>query len=112
MAIHPIDLSAVYSQMDKVAQFNASQNQTVQAQTQVSQEKAVEQNLQKTQTVQEAARNETKSDSVKSDGRQGAPSGGFQQKNRHDTKSGETEEPRRQWSITDPRLGLHVDISR
>ena len=28
MAIHPIDLSTIYSQMDKIGQINASQVQT------------------------------------------------------------------------------------
>ena len=59
MAIHPIDLSTVYSQMDKVAKYSASQNQQAQAASQVSNTQAANEQFQKTQGVQQAAQQDT-----------------------------------------------------
>ena len=51
MAIQPIDLSTVYSQMDKMGQFNASQIQSASMANRANMEKAAQQDSEKAKTV-------------------------------------------------------------
>ena len=112
MAIHPIDLSVVYTQMDNVAKFNASQNQVAQAINQSALDKGAIDNLEKSKTVQEAAKNESTSTKIKKDGGSGGGSGAYQG-NGKKRRSSEEENKKSdgQQEISDPRLGLHVDIT-
>ncbi|MBP5697105.1 MAG: hypothetical protein J6X11_10745 [Treponema sp.] len=112
MAIHPIDLSVVYTQMDNVAKFNASQNQVAQAINQSALDKGAIDNLEKSKTVQEAAKNESTSTKIKKDGGSGGGSGAYQGngKKRRSSDDGKEKNDGQQ-EISDPRLGLHVDIT-
>lgn len=99
--------------MDNVAKFNASQNQVAQAMNQASLEKGAIDNLEKSKTVQEAAKNESTSTKIKKDG--GSSGGGaslYQGKGKK-RRSPEEENKKSdgQQEISDPRLGLHVDIT-
>jgi len=112
MAIHPIDLSVVYTQMDNVAKFNASQNQVAQAINQATLDKGALDNLEKSKTVQEAAKNESTSTKIKKDGGSGSGSSLYQGKGKkRRSPDDEKEKSDVQQEISDPRLGLHVDIT-
>ncbi len=110
MALQPIDLSTVYSQMDKVAKYNASQAQNTQIVSELSQERFSQENLQKAHTVSEAAKNEADSPKIKNDAHgssQNAPYGNSRRKSQK-----EEENSKKVVQITDPRLGQHIDITR
>jgi len=113
MAIHPIDLSTVYSQMDKVAKYSASQNQQAQAASQLSNTQAANEQFQKTQGVQEAAQQDTDTAAkVRPDGKNNdAEQNASDEKKRKDESETDAE-PRKQWEIKDPRVGNFIDISR
>ncbi|MBO5607348.1 MAG: hypothetical protein J5930_05570 [Treponema sp.] len=110
MAIQPIDLSVMYSQMDNVAKFSASQNQAAYAANQSGMEKAAQEILEKSKAVQEAAKDNPQANTVRQDGRQGAGSDPQGSSKRRDSEE-ETENPSGQVEITDPRLGQHIDIT-
>ena len=108
MGIHPIDLSTVYSQMDQVAKYGASQNQNLQMLSQNSLEKAAELQLEKSKAVKETDKDKEISPQVKKDGSGG---GSFSQSGGKRKKSSQEEEETSQSpEFTDPRLGLHIDI--
>ena len=111
MALQPIDLSTVYSQMDKVAKYNASQTQTAQIAHQMGQERLTQVELQKSQSVNEAAKNKADSAKIKDgDGGQQAYGGSSGKKQRQEED--QSSEEKKTVQITDPRLGQHIDITR
>lgn len=110
MAIQPIDLSVIYSQMDNVAKFNASQNQLAQAANQQGRDRTAQANLERSKIVQEAAKHEVDSNSIKNDLQEGAGSGPQEQCG-HKKKSAPQEESSAPIpEFTDPSLGIHIDI--
>ncbi|MBQ1832359.1 MAG: hypothetical protein II114_01115 [Treponema sp.] len=113
MAIHPIDLSTVYSQIDNIAKFNASQNQMAQVANQQGINKAARDNLEKSQAVKETPKENGNAATVKQDGRQGASSQGGLLSGKKDGDGDEHEEENVpvQVEISDPRLGRHIDIT-
>ena len=113
MAIHPIDLSTVYSQIDNVAKFNASQNQLAQVANQQGINKAMRENLEKSQAVKETPKDNPNATTVKQDGRNGSAYGDDVPNDRGERKSEDTEEEKSvtQFEFSDPRLGRHIDIT-
>ncbi|MBR6296078.1 MAG: hypothetical protein IKR40_06340 [Treponema sp.] len=113
MAIQPIDLSVIYSQMDNVAKFNASQNQQAQAANQSMINKTAQDRLESSKTVK-ATENSTDTNTIKNDLRQGSSGGGALVQGKK-KKSGEDSEDENQESsqyvISDPSLGQHIDIT-
>ena len=110
MGIQPIDLSVIYSQMDNVSKFNASQNQLVQAANQQGRDKVALENLEKSKTVQNAARDETQSGNVKNN-LEGGSSSGYSSGGRKKKAPGEDEtEDVSPDEISDPGLGQLIDI--
>lgn len=110
MGIQPIDLSVIYSQMDNVSKFNASQNQLVQAANQQGRDKVAAENLEKSKTVQNAARDETQSGNVKNS-LGGGSSSGYAAGGRKKKASGDDEaEDSPHDEISDPGLGQLIDI--
>ena len=110
MGIQPIDLSVVYSQMDNVSKFNASQNQRVQAANQQGREKVAAENLEKSKTVQNAARDEAQSGNVKNSLEGGSSfgyAGGKRKKREGEDDDEETDAPD---EISEPELGQLIDI--
>ena len=111
MGIQPIDLSVIYSQMDNVSKFNASQNQLVQVANQQGRDRVASENLEKSKTVQNAARDETQSGNVKNNleggGFSGASAGSGKKKGRDGDDDGEELPPD---EISDPGLGQLIDI--
>lgn len=112
MAIHPIDLSVVYTQMDNVAKFNASQNQLAQAMNHASVEKGAMDNLEKSKTVQETAKNETVSTKIRNNGGSGGGGGYYGSGKKKRGQGDDAEGENTQEEIRDPRLGQHIDITR
>lgn len=110
MGIQPIDLSVVYSQMDNVSKFNASQNQLVQAANQQGRDKVASEHLEKSKTVQNAARDEAQSGNVKNSLEGGSSFGyaGGKRKKREGEEDGE--EAAAPDEISEPELGQLIDI--
>lgn len=107
MAIHPIDLSTIYSQLDNVAKFNASQNQNVQNAAGIMHSVTVAQEAEKAKAVQETAKNESSADEIKDD----SENSSSEEKEKSDKKENSQEEEHKQIEITDPKLGQHIDIT-
>lgn len=112
MAIQPIDLSVIYTQMDNVAKFNASQNQLSQVANQSMINKTAQDRLESSKTVK-AAENSTDTNTIKNDLREGGGDAFFQQDQKKKKSEGEDEadEAPSQYVITDPSLGQHIDIT-
>ena len=110
MAIQPIDLSIMYSQMDNVAKFSASQNQLAQAVNQMGADRVAQDTSEKSKTVQEVAKEDSEAGTINKDARNGSSDAQMQGK-RKNKDSQEDEEPPKQYEFTDPRLGRHIDIT-
>ena len=112
MGIQPIDLSVIYSQMDNVSKFNASQNQLVQASNQQGRDKVASENLEKSKTVQNVSRDESKSGNVKNN-LEGGGSFGYasgEKKRTEKENDGDENAVSPQEEISDPDLGQLIDI--
>lgn len=110
MAIAPIDLQTIYSQMDNIAQIASKQN-VAQLNEAMQQQKLVQQDMEKAQAVREAAREEAKASTISDEGGGGASYEGKknQQKKQEDTPQ---EKPKEQLSpLGKPWLGQHIDIT-
>ncbi len=110
MGIQPIDLSVVYSQMDTVSKFNASQNQLVQAANQQGRDKVASENLEKSKTVQNVARDQTQSGNVKNSLEGGSSSGYAFGGRKKRENEGEADDVPSQDEISEPELGHLIDI--
>ena len=108
MAIHPIDLSSIYAQMDNVAKYNASADKMAALTGQVNQNKLAQENLQLSKGIQKVSKEEQTAVKVNEDGngKQDQQAGENKKKEKHEEDS-ETG----QWEITDPSLGQHIDIT-
>lgn len=110
MGLQPIDLQTMYSQMANVAQRVASEGQGAALSQSIQTQGIVNQNLQQSQTVQKTAANEAQTGKIKADGKssEGQAQGG--KKKRQERQ--EEEPPKKEYEITDPALGVHVNITR
>ena len=114
MAIQPIDLSVIYSQMDNVAKFSASQNQQAQAANQAMINKTAQDRLESSKAVKAMPDDNADTTIIKNDLRQGSSGGDALAQEKKERKSGEGEEDEEtpaQYEITDPSLGQHIDIT-
>nr|WP_318711678.1 hypothetical protein [uncultured Treponema sp.] len=117
MAIQPIDLSTVYSQMDKMGQFNASQIQSASMANRAHMEKAAQQDTEKAKTVQESSKNK-ESNSIKADVNQGGGAGqtlleggsDSSSENESSERGGVLQPEKKFYEIRDPNLGQHIDL--
>ncbi len=110
MAIQPIDLSVMYSQMDNVSKFNASQNQLIQTANQQGRDKTAAESLEKSKTVQTAARNEVESNAIKNNLEEGGSAYGSLAKRKKRKDEKEDEEKPEIKEFSDPLLGHIIDI--
>lgn|SRR5574344_835771 len=111
MAIQPIDLSTIYTQMDKVAKYNASQDQNAQLANAVGMNKTIQENLEKTQQVQQAANNKVDTMKINPDEKKSEQENKDKQKKKE--KDNVPEEAKKKLTeIKDPLLGQHIDITR
>lgn len=109
MAIQPIDLQTMYSQMTNVANRVSHEQQSVQTGAQLAQQNAVVQNQREMKSVTKMASEESKTGLVKEDGHQN------QQEKRNASqknKEQETETPKKDEEIFENYLGKHINITR
>ena len=111
MAIAPIDLQVMYSQMHNVAKLAVNQQQGAVLSQQLQEQKIVQKNLEKAVAVKKAADNESKSQTV-GDGRNGgngsAPHAGGGRGRESDSSDSEPTEKKQ---IEESYLGQHIDVS-
>ncbi|WP_455160015.1 hypothetical protein [Treponema lecithinolyticum] len=108
MAIQPIDLQTLYSQLETVSKTVAFQQQGVQLQNSIQQEEQSKRLQQRQQAVEAASANEEGPLAVKD------RKGSSPQEQGSGGKKSESEEKNDKTVfevIKDPRLGQHVDIS-
>lgn len=115
VALQPIDLSTIYSQMDKVGQFNASQTQGAAMANRSRLEKTAQEDTQKANTVQQASKDKD-SNKIKADVSQGGGAGqtllGEDQNKKGQPSQSEEELPvRKIYEFKDPNAGQHIDIT-
>lgn len=114
MAIQPIDLSTMYSQMGNVAKNVANIQQGTQL-TQAMQESVVIRDRQEQAAqVHRAADSQTDTSQIKTDSEgndAGTPQQSSGRKRKEDNNNSEPAEPKIT-EIREPYLGQHIDISR
>ena len=98
--------------MDKVAKYNASQNQIAQQASAQMLNKASQDKLQQTKIVQQAAANEVLSTKVDKDGSNSSSYSGRGTYNKKYQDQDTDNESAKSIEVTDPRLGIHIDITR
>ncbi|MBP5587472.1 MAG: hypothetical protein J6X37_01940 [Treponema sp.] len=109
MAIQPIDLQTMYSQMSNVASRVSHEQQSAQAASSLQQQYALAQNEQNVKTVNKAADEESKSPLVKDNGH----SSSGQEKSdgkKHDKEEASSSYPKTE--IREDYLGKHINITR
>ncbi|MGN0730020.1 hypothetical protein [Treponema sp.] len=111
MAVQPIDLSTIYSQMDKMGQMNASLVQNANMANRQHLEKTAQQQSQKAQTVTETSQSD-ESSKIKADVSQGggAGQGLLQNEGKTSESPSEAVQKPRVYEIKDPNLGRHIDV--
>jgi hypothetical protein len=110
MAIHPIDLQTMYSQINNVAKLVSHQTDGTQLASAMQQNTMIQQNLEHVTTVQKAANSDAKSTEVNADGKNSADS---RRKNKR--KNGEEQDEsaaKKTLEIRESYLGQHIDITR
>lgn len=108
MAIHPIDLQTMYSQMNNVARSVANAQQGAQLAQQLQENTVIRQNMEQAQTVKKAANNDAKSGLVNDEGHQGS-----QMQEHGEKRHGQDEDEAPEKNvIRESYLGQHIDITR
>ncbi len=111
MALQPIDLQTMYSQMANVAQRVASEGQGAALSQSIQTQGIVNQNLQQSQSVQKTAANETQTGKIKADAKGAQEQAAGDKKKRQGGQEEETPQ-KKEYEITDPTLGVHINITR
>lgn len=109
MAIQPIDLQTMYSQMSNVANRVSHEQQSVQVAQGMQQQTALNQNIQTVKTVNKASPEEENAPNVKEDGHNAS-----EQKESEKKKKQEQPEPYKSQKIEirEDYLGKHINIER
>ncbi len=108
MAIHPIDLQTMYSQMNNIAKNVANQQQGPQLTQQLQQNNQIRNDAVKATIVHKADNTDSKSGGVNSDGHSSQEGQSFSQKNEDENKEDQT--PKRK-GLYESYLGQHIDIT-
>ncbi len=111
MAIQPIDLQALFSQLDKVAKSQTVMREGQQIQASIQQLQIQRRNEENIQSVNQAQDMGEEAGVIKDEKRQGGHenNAGARERQQQDEDSGEAEE--KLDLIRDPALGRNVDIS-
>jgi hypothetical protein len=111
MALHPIDLQTLYTQLENVSKGVAFQQQGLQLREAVQQDNYGKQLTEKEKAVKEAAQEESETVRVKDQQKrnQNSESGPQKEKKEKEEESSGNEAPR-MVDIKDPRLGTLIDI--
>lgn len=111
MGIAPIDLQAIYANMNNVAKTVSNQQQGAQLAQQLQESKMIQQNAEEAKIVHKAAGNEAKSGAVKNEGHSRQYSGSGEGKNgQKDDKDGASSKNISE--IREEYLGQHINIER
>lgn len=109
MAIQPIDLQIMYSQMSNVAKIAAHQQNGVQMAEALQQNKVIQQNIEQVASVRKAADESAKSVEVNPDGKKN-------NENRNERGRKKTPPPEsapvKEKEFRESYLGQHIDITR
>ena len=109
MAIQPIDLQALFSQLDKVGKTQAVAREGQQIQESIQQiqnQQKLEQNI---QAVNQAQNMGEEAETIKDDNRRGAHDNNNAKEKR--TAEADSQDDRERFLIHDPALGQNIDIS-
>lgn len=112
MAIQPIDLQTMYSQMANVAQNVARAQEGPQLTEAMQQQNVVQKNKEQAEKVQRTSADGAKSAPVRDEGQSGTsagPSGGKQRRQQND---GEQDDKSADTGIREAYLGQHINITR
>jgi len=111
MALQPIDLQAIFSQMDKVAKSQIMMREGQHIQESIQQVQIQRRNEQNIQSVNQAQEMGEEAGTIKDDKRQGERenNSGTRERQTQDEEPVEAEE--NQDFIRDPALGRNIDIS-
>lgn len=111
MAIQPIDLQNMYSQIQNVAR-NEAGNQLSQVASSIQQVTKAEKNLENSTKVQNTSNDNSKADMINSNGRGNSSSGGYKQGNsKHHYNDDENDLPPPK-AAPAPYIGSIIDITR
>ncbi len=113
MAIQPIDLQTLFSQLEKISQQQTHLQQGVQLKNAMQQDELQKKDALRKEGVEEAAKLETGPARIK-DRKGSAGAGNGADAGGGDAAREETEgipEPKKNDVFTDPSLGNHIDIS-
>ena len=110
MAVQPIDLQTMYSQMSNLAQRVSHEQSSAQLSQAVTQQTALNQDMQKAQSVQKAAENESKTGQLKEDGKGNGTV--YSQAHNGKPKHEEQNEAPEKHEIREEYLGQHINITR
>jgi hypothetical protein len=111
MALHPIDLQTLYTQLENVSKGVAFQQHGLQLREAVQQENYGKQLTEKEKAVKEAAQEQSETVRVKDQNKrnQNAESSAQKEKKQNDEEQDIVTEPKTV-DIKDPRLGTLIDI--
>ncbi len=109
MALQPIDLQTMYSQMANVAQRVSGETQGAALSQSLQQQGIINQELQQSQTVQRAAGNEAETGKIKSDSRGNSPNQSYGGKKKN--PNSEVKDEKKEYEIRDPLLGQRINVT-
>ena len=109
MAIQPIDLSVMYSQMDKVAKYNASSSQGAALASSVNMSKKIQEENEQKQQVQKLSNEDVAANKINPNGKNNNQE---EEKSKKEKKDQAEEQEIKSIEIKDPLIGQHIDITR
>lgn len=113
MSLQPVDMSTIYTQMDKIGKYNASQDSNLKLAQNMQEISKIQENTQQAKAIGKIDQNQTETAKLREDGNNSTG---------YDSNSGQTKQQNQQQDdeqnqkrvnvITDPLLGKHIDITR
>ena len=109
MAIQPIDLQTMYSQVSNVAQNAVRIQESAQLASAINQQNIVQETLQEDSKVREAAREEAETMNVKNDSNSGGAQFSESEKDKNQKKD---EKHLKTENVYESYIGQHINITR
>lgn len=110
MAIHPIDLSTMYSQLENVSKFNASQNQLAQVLNQNSNKIESQHEFEKIQTVKETEKN-AEDGKINPDAKNSQQFAEGENSASEEKNQNQESKAKNEFVVKNPRIGRIIDIT-
>lgn len=111
MAIQPIDLQNMYTQIQNVAR-NEAGNQLSQVASSIQQVTKTEKNLENSTKVQNTSNDNSKADTINSNGRGSGSSAGYMKKKSDKQNNNEDDDLPPRKAAPTPYIGSIIDITR